>query len=142
MDQTEILLIEDSDDDADLATRALRRAKVTNKIVRIRDAETALAYLASANLEGSFPGIMILDLGLPGMKGLDFLKRLYSTFQIEPEQTLVVVLSGLDNLRTLRDSYTLGVDAFLAKPLEQHDIVELLASFPKFWNIDPRPGLM
>src|SRR5258708_3545764 len=137
MEQTEILLIEDSDDDADLATRALRKAKVTNKIVRIRDAETAFGCLASANVEGSFPGIMILDLGLPGMKDLDFLKRLYSTFQIEPQKPLVIVLSGLDDLRTLRDGYTLGVDAFLAKPLERYDILELLANFPKFWNIDP-----
>src|SRR4051794_10168912 len=96
----EILLVEDSDDDADLLARTLHKAGVNNPVVRIRDGAEASTYLAA--LEQAFesakppvPSVLLLDLKLPGLNGLDLLERLQ--FRRAFQKSLRVIFTEISN---------------------------------------------
>jgi CheY-like chemotaxis protein len=133
-----ILLAEDSEYDEFFFRRIFKIAGVRNKILVVRDAREAIAYL---NGDGKYedrkqfplPDALFLDLVMPGADGLFALKWMKP--KREFDETLVVVLSNFSEGRLLRDAYALGADSFLFKPFTQSDLESLIHHYPGYWTM-------
>jgi CheY-like chemotaxis protein len=127
-----ILVAEDNGEDAALLERALRKAGFNGGIALTRDGEETLRYLETATASGSdplnpVPDLLILDLTMPRMDGLEVLRRLKDN----PRWTGIpaVILSGFNELPQVRKAYELGAKTFFLKPLQVHDLEELMSRF-------------
>lgn len=132
-----ILIIEDFVDDAENLQTVLKQAGVRNpaEIVHsVTDATSYLTYVARCNDPDRHPPvkIVLLDLKLPGLDGFQFLEWL----RIHPEfgDMLVIVVSGLDDLASIRRAYALGADSFLTKPCTAADLENIMRTFPEYWE--------
>ncbi len=132
-----ILIVEDFADDATALQSVLRRADITNPIEIVHSVPEAITYLtyltpSPASAESPPLAVIFLDLKLPGRDGfalLDWLKT-----REEFNRVLVVVVSGLDDLASIRRAYALGADSFLTKPFSRIDLDNLIQWFPDFWD--------
>lgn len=131
----EILLVEDSDDDAELTIRAIN-GKVTNRMVRARDGVEALEWLARDPL----PRLVLLDLKLPRLNGLDVLERI----RAEPRTQAipVVVLTSSREEPDVKRAYQLGVNSYIVKPVEFERFVEAVTQAGLYWLLlnEPPPA--
>ena len=132
-----ILLVEDSSRDAELILDALSTNQLANQIVHVRDGAEALDYLYrrgpfAARTEGQ-PALMLLDLKLPKVDGLEVLR------QIKGDPALkmipVVMMTSSRQEQDLVDSYELGVNAYVVKPLKFQDFVEAVRQVGAFWAL-------
>jgi len=139
-----ILLVEDDAKDVELTLTALEEYNLANEVIVARDGEEALEYLYS---RGKFktrssdnPAVMLLDLKLPKVDGLEVLK------QIKSEEKLrmipVVVLTSSKEERDMVASYRLGVNAYVVKPVDFHEFVNAIKELGVFWAVinEPPPG--
>jgi CheY-like chemotaxis protein len=116
-----VLLVDDSEEDAELTSRALHQSNALNEIVVISDGIEALDYLTGSNGDDNqkpkcAPALIVLDLHLPKMGGLELLRRLRAA---EPtRRTPVLILSGTKDERDVVASHDLGANRFIAKPLD------------------------
>src|SRR5437763_1445539 len=138
----EILLVEDTDADAQLVERTLTRVGVANPICRLRNGVEAVAYLdkaaATAAVGVPAPSILLLDLKMPLMTGFEVLEWL----QGRPEfaKMLRIVLSQIDDTRSLQRAYTLGANSFLIKPVADADIRSVIEAFPGYCTFRGKAG--
>ena len=141
-----ILLVEDNADDVDLTIYALKKNKITNELVVMRDGVEALEYLFSEEPGGNgekkeVPGLILLDLKLPRINGLQVLERLRSS-----ERTRlvpVVVLTSSREERDVRETYRLGANSYIRKPVDFHEFIESLKRVLHYWlelNVLPEAG--
>jgi CheY-like chemotaxis protein len=139
-----ILLVEDDPKDVELTLTALEDYNLTNEVVVARDGEEALDYLYS---RGSFkmrtnenPAVLLLDLKLPKIDGLEVLQTLKS----DPKLRMipVVVLTSSREEKDMISSYKLGVNAYVVKPVDFHEFVNAIKELGVFWAIinEPPPG--
>lgn len=131
----EILLIEDNPDDAELTMRALRKHKLANNLLHLRDGEEALNFLFS---EGHpLPKLILLDLKMPKVDGIEVLKRIKSdpSKQVIP----VVVLTSSKEERDIVESYSLGVNAYIVKPVDFDKFVKAVIEIGLFWLVLNQP---
>src|SRR5215468_6165573 len=139
-----ILIVEDDPRDVELTLTALEDYKLANEVVVTRDGEEALDYLyrrgTHASRSGDNPAVLLLDLKLPKVDGLEVLKRLKSdeTLRLIP----VVVLTSSREERDMVESYRLGVNAYVVKPVNFHEFVNAIKELGVFWAIinEPPPG--
>lgn len=139
----DILLVEDDPADAELTLRALKGRKLTNRIEVVRDGQEALDYLFR---EGPYadrprcqPKLILLDLKLPKLDGLEVLSRLKST--PETRTIPVVVLTSSREERDVVESYELGVNSFIQKPVDFDQFVEAVAEVGLYWLVlNEAPG--
>ena len=141
-----ILLVEDNPDDELLALRALRKNKIPNEVVVARDGVEALDYLfASGPYAGrdttAMPRLILLDLKLPKVNGLEVLKRLRSD---ERTRLLpVVILTSSKERRDMLDGYGLGANSYVRKPVNFEQFIKAVEQLKLYWlglNEAP-PGL-
>lgn len=127
--QSTILLVEDNPDDERLAVRALRRAKITAEILIARNGEEALTTLFNANC---LPIVMLLDLKLPKIDGLDVLKavRANQKTRLLP----VVILTSSSEQRDIIESYDLGANSYVRKPIEFDRYTEAVGQLATYWT--------
>lgn len=139
-----ILLVEDDPRDLELTLVALERSQLANEVIIVRDGEAALEYLTrtgeyAGRTEGN-PAVVLLDLKLPKVNGLEVLQTVRST---EPLRSIPVVMltSSHEETDVLR-SYQLGVNAYVVKPVEFKQFVEAIADLGIFWAVlnEPPPG--
>jgi CheY-like chemotaxis protein len=135
-----VLLVEDFKEDADAVQLALKKAGVGNAVFVVTTGEQAIAYLAGHGIYSDrrffpLPGVLLLDLKLPGLDGFGVLEWL----QDKPEfrELLVVVLSGHQGLREVNRAYELGANSFLFKPCNPVDIENLMKAFREYWRYAP-----
>jgi len=131
-----ILLVEDNADDEQLTLRALKKNGIANDIQVARSGEEAVEKLLGA---GPLPQLMLLDLNLPKMNGLDVLKRV----RAEPKTKLlpVVVLTTSKQEQDIISSYTLGANAYVRKPVDFAQFAEAVQTLGLFWLVlNERPG--
>ena len=133
----EILLVEDSDADAELIVRALRKSNVVNHIVRLRDGVEALEFIfregAFSQRKGSQPRLILLDLKMPRLGGIDVLRRLKSD---EKEKIIpVVMLTSSAEERDVAESYKLGVNSYLVKPVEFTSFTHVILQTGLYWAV-------
>ena len=124
----EILLVEDSDDDAELTIRAIKSNKIANRIELVRDGVEAIAYLDS---ERPLPRLVLLDLKLPRMNGLDVLRKIRSNprTRVLP----VVVLTSSREEPDIASAYELGVNSYIVKPVEFEGFVKAVTDAGLYW---------
>jgi two-component system, response regulator len=111
--KTKILLVEDNPDDAALAIRMARRNNLANEVVVVTDGEAALDLLLHAR---ELPEIVLLDLGLPRMHGLDVLRRIRA--EESTKRVPVVILTGSGDEQHVIEGYAAGANAYLRKPVD------------------------
>lgn len=138
----DILLVEDNDTDAELTIRALRRNNLTNNIVWLKDGAEAIDFIFRT---GSYqerpdtdPGLVLLDLKLPKVDGIQVLRQIKSN---ERSKSIpVVVLTSSAEEKDLVDSYRLGVNSYIVKPVDFEPFLDVIARAGFYWAIvDKRP---
>jgi two-component system response regulator len=132
MPDAAILLVEDREDDIVLTTRAFRRAGIDNEIVVARDGVEALALLLPQ--DGStqlLPAIVLLDLNMPRLGGLDVLQRL----RAEPTTRLlpVIILTTSTEESDIIDGYGFGANGYVRKPVTSEEFVKAAAALGVYW---------
>ncbi len=135
----EILLIEDNPNDAELTLRALKKNHLANKILHLKDGEEAINYLFPENglSHNAIPKVILLDLKLPKVDGIQILKRLKSD-----ERTKlipVVVLTSSQEERDIVESYKLGVNSYVTKPVGFEKFINAVSNLGLYWLILNQP---
>ena len=139
-----ILLVEDSVNDIELILAALEENRMANEVVVVRDGEEALDYLYRRGVyrlrrEGN-PVVVLLDLKLPKVDGLEVLAQLKSDRELKVIPVVVLTSSGED--QDLIESYNLGTNAYVVKPVDFHEFVDAMKELGLFWAVvnQPPPG--
>lgn len=132
----EILLIEDNPDDAGLTIRALKKHNLANNLLHLHDGEEALSFLFSEKMTG-IPKVILLDLKMPKVDGIEVLRRIKSDDRkkIIP----VVVLTSSKEERDIVESYKLGVNAYIVKPVDFDKFVKAISEIGFFWLLLNQP---
>jgi DNA-binding response OmpR family regulator len=127
-----ILLVEDDPDHEALAIRALRKANVANEIDVARDGAEAIEYMeAIARGDRPMPQLVLLDLKLPKVEGLEVLRKIRA---VDKTALLpVVVLTSSDEERDIVSSYRLGVNSYIRKPVNFTDFAEATKQLGMYW---------
>ena len=141
-----ILLVEDDPNDVELTLEALAEYNLANEVVVARDGKLALDYLYR---RGEFnarsdenPAVMLLDLKLPKVDGLEVLQQVKSDERLR--MIPVVVLTSSQEEQDMMRSYKLGVNAYVVKPVDFHEFINAVKELGVFWGIinQPPPGSM
>ena len=138
----DILLVEDSQDDIDLALHALRSGKLADTISVVRDGEEALDFLFCRGLfsHRSFdrpPKLVLLDLKLPKIDGLQVLKAIRGDPRTQPIP--VVIMTSSREERDLVESYRSGVNSYIQKPVEFDQFREVVNALGLYWMVVNQP---
>lgn len=135
-DAVEILLIEDNPDDAGLTIHALKKHNLANNLLHLHDGEEALTYLFSGELT-HVPKVILLDLKMPKIDGMDVLRKLKADEQ--RKVIPVVVLTSSKEERDILESYKLGVNAYIVKPVDFDKFTKAIADIGFFWLLLNQP---
>jgi two-component system response regulator len=135
-----ILLVEDNPDDEALTLRAFKRSNIRNEIIVVRDGAEALAYLLPGDGDGEVtpnPALILLDLNLPKIGGLEVLRRM----RAEERTALipVVVLTSSKLEEDILDSYRNGANAYVRKPVKFSDFTQAVNALGVFWLLMNEP---
>jgi two-component system response regulator len=131
----EILLIEDNPDDAELAIRALKKNNLANNLLHLQDGEEAIDFLF--NESNLMPKLILLDLKMPKVDGIEVLRKLKSD---ERRKVIpIVVLTSSKEERDIIESYKLGVNAYIVKPVDFDQFVKAVTELGFFWLILNQP---
>jgi CheY-like chemotaxis protein len=136
-----ILLVDDSPRDTELAIDALEAYKLANEVVVLRDGAEALDYLFRrgeyAQRENGQPAVILLDLKMPKVGGLEVLRQIKSDARLKVIP--VVVMTSSREEQDMIDSYQLGVNAYVVKPVKFHEFVDAVKQVGGFWGVFNEP---
>jgi two-component system response regulator len=138
----EILLVEDNPRDAEMALRALRKQNLANKVQLAKDGAEALDFLFSRGAythrdANHVPKVVLLDLKLPKVSGLEVLKAIKGD---EQTRTIpVVVLTSSQEEKDMVESYRLGVNSYIVKPVDFDKFVESVGQLGLYWLLVNKP---
>jgi len=142
LNEVEILLVEDNPNDAELTLRSLKKHNVTNKILWVKDGAEALDFIFSTGAYSErtiedIPKVVLLDLKLPKLDGLEVLRKMKSDerTRIIP----VVVLTSSQEEQDRVNSYKLGVNSYIVKPVEFEKFVSAIEKLGLYWLLLNRP---
>lgn len=140
LEEVEILLAEDNPADAEMTLRALRKKNLANKVHWVKDGAEALEYLfrsgAYAGRPDRQPRLVLLDIKMPKVDGIEVLRRLKG--DAEMRKIPVVVMTSSNEERDVVDSYRLGVNSYIVKPLEFDAFLETVAKIGMYWVLTNR----
>ena len=132
-----ILMIEDDEGHARLIEKNIRRAGVTNEIIPFRDGTSAVNYLLGSDNSGrnaiGRPSLVLLDLNLPDMTGIDILQRLKANEHTKT--TPVIVLTTTDDAREIQRCYDLGANVYITKPLNYDSFANAIRQLGLFLSV-------
>ena len=136
MDSRIILLVEDNPDDEFLTLRSLQANGIPNEVVVLRDGQAALDWLLGSGPNGSpsadrLPGVILLDLKMPKVSGLDVLRRLRA--DARTRRIPVVVFTSSSEDRDVLLSYELGANSYVRKPVEFSEFSEAVRQIGSYW---------
>ncbi len=138
MNTKTILLVEDNPDDEILTIRALKKSNILNEVMVVRDGVEALDYLFGTGPyagkdSNPLPQLILLDLKLPKVNGLEVLERVrtHERTRLLP----VVILTTSDQERDLVDSYRLGANSYIRKPVDFNQFVEAVKQLGLYWLV-------
>jgi CheY-like chemotaxis protein len=137
-------MVEDDAKDVELTLTALEDYNLANEVVVVHDGEEALDYLYQRGQfkmrAGDHPAVILLDLKLPKVDGLEVLKQIKSDEKLR--MIPVVVLTSSKEEKDMVASYKLGVNAYVVKPVDFHEFVNAIKELGAFWAVinEPPPG--
>jgi two-component system response regulator len=126
-----ILLVEDSPDDVMLTQRALRKNNIGNRVIVATDGEQAVNYLLPADGKRVVPALILLDINLPKLSGLDVLRAIRADERTR--YLSVVVLTTSNEERDIVSSYDLGANSYVRKPVEFDNFLEAVRVLGLYW---------
>lgn len=132
MNEVEIILVEDSQEDAMLAMRALKKNNLANNLLHLLDGEQAIEYLVSRS---THPGLklILLDLKMPKVDGIEVLRIIKSDDRLKVIP--VVMLTSSREEQDLIETYKLGANAYIVKPVEFEKFVKAISDLGLFWLV-------
>ena len=144
-DAVEILLVEDNAEDIELTLRGLKKHNLANRVFTVRDGEEALEFIfGSGRYSGrninNTPKLILLDLKLPKVNGLEVLQQVKSN-----EKTRfipVVVLTSSAEEKDIIESYRLGVNSYITKPVDFDKFLQSISEIGLYWLLINRPPVM
>jgi CheY-like chemotaxis protein len=125
------MLVEDNPADVELTTRALHKGQITNELVVARDGQEALDILADSGSD--LPGLILLDLNLPRVNGIEVLERIKKDEQLK--HIAVIVLTTSTREEDVVKTYDLGVNTFISKPVSFDDFIKVVATLKEYWIV-------
>ena len=132
-----ILHVEDSDEHAELFAEAIAVGQMPFRLVRVSSAEDALEYLASRQVQPDdnreIPDLIFFDLSLPGLSGLELLRRIKS--QESTRRIPAIILTSSDNADDIAEAYRLGVNSYVVKPSSLNEFIIKLAELSMYWGV-------
>jgi two-component system response regulator len=131
MSQGTILLVEDNPDDIALTSRALKQNNIFNELLVASDGEEALRYLLPEDDSGAAPVLILLDLNLPKLSGLDVLRRIRSEDRTRYVPVVVLTTSGEE--RDIAESYQLGANSYVRKPVVFESFLDAIKLLGLYW---------
>ncbi len=138
-----ILLVEDNPDDVDLTVRALRDGRVANELVVVNDGAEALAYLFPVEGDSSFtassilPALVLLDVGLPKVSGLEVLRRMRAHESTRMLPTVILTSSRQED--DVARAYSLGANSYVRKPIDFTEFAEVVHQLHLYWMVLNQP---
>ena len=140
-DHIEILLVEDNPADAEMTLRALRRNNLANKVHWVKDGEQALEFMFrggeyAGRDPNAAPKLILLDIKMPKVDGIEVLRRLKAND--ETRAVPVVVMTSSNEERDVLESYRLGVNSYIVKPVQFEVFLETVAKIGLYWVITNR----
>jgi two-component system response regulator len=138
LEDVEILLVEDNPNDVELTLRALQKQNLSSKVFVVKDGAEALDFLfatgpyAKRKIENR-PKVVLLDLKLPKVDGIEVLRRIKA--DARTRHTPVVMLTSSQEERDVLDTYKLGVNSYIVKPVDFNNFVHAVAELGMYWGI-------
>jgi len=142
--EVEILLVEDNPSDAKLALHAFKKNNFTNRIYLVRDGAEALDFIFSTGeyinrADLPLPKVILLDLKLPKVDGLEVLRRIKS--DPRTKSVPVVMLTSSREDKDVVESYSLGVNSYIVKPVDFQQFTESVQSLGMYWMLLNNPPI-
>jgi len=143
-EKVDIVLVEDNPSDAELTIRALRKNNIINKLLHLEDGEDALEYIfgtgkyADRNIY-EMPKVILLDLKMPKISGLQILKKIKSDERTKIIPVVLLTSSKEDN--DIIESYKLGVNSYIVKPVEFRHFAKAVANVGIYWLLINHPPI-
>jgi CheY-like chemotaxis protein len=142
LDEVEILLVEDNPTDAELTMRALKRKNLINKLVWVKDGAEALDFLFakgeySKRNVSDLPKLILLDLRMPKVDGLEVLHEIKANERTK--RIPVVILTSSKEDRDIVESYKLGVNSYVSKPVEFDEFIDAVSTMGFYWILINKP---
>lgn len=128
-----ILLVEDNPMDLDLTLRAFNKKKFTNQVHVARDGEEALAFIPRWEAGETLPAVILLDINLPKINGLEVLRQLKA--HVRFRRIPVVVLTSSREDKDLKTAYDLGVNSYIEKPVSFNKFMEVAEQIELYWCV-------
>lgn len=140
--EVEILLVEDNSTDAELTIRTLKKNNLANQLVWVKDGAEALDFIFSAGAYvgramKSIPKVILLDLRLPKVDGLEVLRQIKSDKRTK--SLPVVVMTSSKEGWDMTESYKLGVNSFISKPIDFDEFTKVVGNLGLYWLVVNRP---
>jgi two-component system response regulator len=133
----DILLVEDSDADAEMIVRSLRKGNLVNKVFRVHDGVEALEFIFREGeyreRRGGNPKLILLDVKMPRLGGIDVLRKLKS--EESTKVIPIVMLTSSAEDRDIQESYHLGVNSYLVKPVNFSEFTNVVAQVGLYWAV-------
>lgn len=130
----DILLVEDNPDDAKLTIRALKKRNVSNNIFIVKDGEEALDFIFA---KGNCPKLILLDIKLPKVSGIEVLKQIKSN---EKTKTIpVVMLTSSREEPDIKECYKLSVNSYIVKPVDFEKFSQIIEQLNLYWLVVNQP---
>lgn len=134
--EIELVLIEDNPSDVELLMRSVKKHRLVNKIVVLKDGAEALDFFFEQNgpnTDARTPLVILLDLKLPKVDGMEVLRRLKSDERTK--EIPVIVLTASQEDRDLKDAYRYGVNSYVTKPIDFKDFDQIVSQLEVYWLI-------
>jgi len=137
-DEVEILIVEDNQEDAELTMRALKKNHLANKIVHLVDGAEALDFIyGNGNYSGRninhLPKVILVDLKMPKVGGLEVLKALKSDQRMKPIPVVILTSSAEDP--DIKEAYELGANSYIVKPVDFNVFFKTVAELGLYWLV-------
>ena len=127
----DILLVEDNPADVEITRRALRKGELRNRLTLARNGQEALDILFGHNGSEPLPGLILLDLNLPGVDGREVLEKIKADPKLK--RIPVIVLTTSTREQDIVRTYDLGVNTFITKPVQFEDFIRIVAAIKEYW---------